>query len=334
LPASPVIYRAFWEAARTNLRPLSQEFSAFGKNCGLLRGFETNSAAAPARKFLSLACLCIEVEEHSRKRVLMFRQLLSGGIAMLGLVVAVEQGIAGEVGGVARGGGNQCKFRMIQVGGTYQGIRFKPTTGETWQIYESRWFSIPEPGRVPPGNYEVTLLATDDGFTAFRLDRTTGATWQLKNRRWIKINEPAADRLQGEGPARHNGSRYELRMTRVGDILHVIRFEATTGQSAHIVDETYEKVPETGPVPIGDYDVSLISLDNDWRGFRLNRTTGTAWSLENTQWRQVAETDPVSAGDYEVSLVPAGNAWTAFRLDRSTGATWQDRSGQWFHLDD
>jgi hypothetical protein len=82
------------------------------------------------------------------------------------------------------------ELRMVRVGNTFQGIRFKPATGETWLIVGPKWEPLEESGPVPAGDYDITLVATEEAFSAFRFDRKAGTTWILKERKWVKLQEP------------------------------------------------------------------------------------------------------------------------------------------------
>jgi hypothetical protein len=84
----------------------------------------------------------------------------------------------------------QYELRLIRVGDTVQGIRFKPTTGKAWYIAVDKWVLIPETGEVPAGDFDVLMAPLERDFTAFRFDRLTGLTWQLKDRKWVKVKEP------------------------------------------------------------------------------------------------------------------------------------------------
>jgi hypothetical protein len=81
-------------------------------------------------------------------------------------------------------------LRMIVVGDTYQAIRFKPRTGETWLANGTKWEKLAETGDVPAGNYEVVMVGTDKDFIAMRIDHASGTSWLLKNRKWVKMEEP------------------------------------------------------------------------------------------------------------------------------------------------
>lgn len=82
------------------------------------------------------------------------------------------------------------ELRIIRVGNTFQGLRFRNSTGESWMLVTDKFEKIPETGFVPAGDYEITLITDDNNWMAFRIDRLTGATWQLKNRQWNKMKEP------------------------------------------------------------------------------------------------------------------------------------------------
>jgi hypothetical protein len=85
---------------------------------------------------------------------------------------------------------SEYELRLIRVGNTFQGIRFKSTTGETWRMDGDRFEKIPESGPIPAGDYEVTLVTDDTNWMAFRIDRVSGATWQMRGNKWHKVKEP------------------------------------------------------------------------------------------------------------------------------------------------
>src|SRR5262245_40269148 len=110
------------------------------------------------------------------------------------------------------------EVRTIRVGDTYQGIRFKPATGETWQLAGEKWQALAETAAVPAGDYDVILIPTEETFLGIRVDRTTGATWLLRNRKWAPVKEPPPPAKPGkpDGQARANApGGYELRHARV-----------------------------------------------------------------------------------------------------------------------
>jgi hypothetical protein len=82
-------------------------------------------------------------------------------------------------------------LRVIRLGKGLAAIRYKVATGETWGLSGEKYDKLPESGVVPAGDYEVTLLTTDDtNFLAWRIDRQSGATWQLTDGKWVKVKEP------------------------------------------------------------------------------------------------------------------------------------------------
>jgi hypothetical protein len=113
----------------------------------------------------------------------------------------------------------------------------------------------------------------------------------------VGLNSPAALAQKAEPMPPAKGKQFELRLIRDGDTIRSIRFNVTTGESWMMVDddpkyEKYEKVPETGAVSAGDYDVQLVHDGHIWLAFRIDRVTGTTWQLRprfNLKWVKVKE---------------------------------------------
>jgi hypothetical protein len=82
------------------------------------------------------------------------------------------------------------ELRIIGVGNMFQGIRFKVSTGQSWQLAGDKYEKVAETGPVPPGDFDVTLITDDTNWMGFRIDRRTGATWLLRDKRWVKFKEP------------------------------------------------------------------------------------------------------------------------------------------------
>jgi len=82
------------------------------------------------------------------------------------------------------------ELRIIRVGNTFQGVRFKVSSGESWVMEGDKYEKIPEAAPVPAGEYDITLVTDDTNWMAFRIDRLSGATWQLRNNKWMKVKEP------------------------------------------------------------------------------------------------------------------------------------------------
>jgi hypothetical protein len=97
---------------------------------------------------------------------------------------------------------------------------------------------------------------------------------------------PAQD---GKAPAEDR--TYELRLIRVGNTFHAIRFKVATGESWVMNGDKYDKVPETGPVPPGNYDIRLITDDKNWMAFRIDRRSGLTWQMQGDKWKKVKEPD-------------------------------------------
>ncbi|HXG08725.1 MAG TPA: hypothetical protein VNK04_02960 [Gemmataceae bacterium] len=116
--------------------------------------------------------------------------LLGGCCLAVGGTVERPQALAQPVQPVPAAIPKNFDIRLVRVGINYQGIRFKPATGETWQIGDGRWERLGETGPVPPGDYDIILVANDEDFSALRFDYRSGTAWQLRNRKWVKIEEP------------------------------------------------------------------------------------------------------------------------------------------------
>jgi hypothetical protein len=82
------------------------------------------------------------------------------------------------------------ELRIIRMGNTFQAVRFKPATGESWTMKGDSYEKIPETGPVPAGDYDIILVTDDTNWMAFRIDGRTGATWQLRGNRWNRVTEP------------------------------------------------------------------------------------------------------------------------------------------------
>jgi hypothetical protein len=209
---------------------------------------------------------------------------------------------------------NRFELRIVRIGNTYQGFRFRTDTGESWQIAGGAWQKVVEADPVPLGRYDILLLTAQggqEGFLAMRVDHVSGHTWFLQARQWVKYDEPEerAERdpktdakPNGKPDAKTDGNaalaaakskNFEFRQARVGDMLHLVRFDIKTG-AAWVLRGTgaYERLAETGPVPEGDYDLTTVATDKTWMAFRLDRRSGTAWLLRNNTWHRVKDPEP------------------------------------------
>ena len=93
------------------------------------------------------------------------------------------------------------ELRIVTHGDTYNGIRFKPTTGESWKILNGRWEKLDEAAAPPAGDYDITLIPAEV-LLAVRIDRATGTTWLLTKGE-VEPGEGAgreAGRARGEAP--------------------------------------------------------------------------------------------------------------------------------------
>ena len=178
------------------------------------------------------------------------------------------------------------ELRVVAVGDIYHGIRFKPTTGESWKILAGKWEKLDEAAAPPAGDYEIIIIPAES-LLAVRFDKTSGATWLLQNGKWTAIKEPPAKPGAPKPPA--PGPGFAMRHIAVGDQLHIVRFHTKTGATWHIRGDTFEPLAEFGKVPAGEFDLTLIASKKDWMGFRLDRKAGTTWVLQANVWQEVTE---------------------------------------------
>ena len=87
---------------------------------------------------------------------------------------------------------------------------------------------------------------------------------------------------------------FELRIIRLGNSFQAIRFNVSTGESWVMAGEKYDKIPETGPVPVGNYEVIMVADDANWMAFRIDRQSGTTWQLRGNKWLKLKEPGEVS----------------------------------------
>jgi len=178
------------------------------------------------------------------------------------------------------------ELRVVAVGDTYHGIRFKPTTGESWNMLNGKWEKLDEVMPPPAGDFDITIIPAES-LIAVRIDRATGTTWLLKKGKWNLVKEPAPK--PDAPPAKPPGPGCALRHIILGDQLHVVRFHTKTGESWHLGGDTFHPLAEFGKVPAGEFDLTLITGTKDWMAFRIDRKAGTTWILQANIWQEVTE---------------------------------------------
>ncbi|MCI0637806.1 MAG: hypothetical protein L0Y72_28795 [Gemmataceae bacterium] len=89
-----------------------------------------------------------------------------------------------------KGAGKGFELRHIRVGDRAHIVRFHAGTGAAAHIERDSFESLAETGPVMPGDFDVTMIATDQRWMAFRLDRGSGATWLLQANTWRRVSEP------------------------------------------------------------------------------------------------------------------------------------------------
>ena len=125
------------------------------------------------------------------RRTLLIRLLVLVGVAWFGGGAPLQQpAFARKAEPAPTPKRGDYELRIIRVGNTFQAVRFKVATGESWLIDRDKFDPIPETGPVAAGDYDVTLVTDDTNWMAFRIDRLTGATWQLRGNKWNKVKEP------------------------------------------------------------------------------------------------------------------------------------------------
>lgn len=178
------------------------------------------------------------------------------------------------------------ELRIVAHGDTYNGIRFKPTTGESWKILNGRWEKLEEAAEPPAGDYDVVIIPAQV-LIAVRIDRATGSCWLLTKGKWNPVKEPA---LKPDAPAaKPPGPGCTLRHIVVGDQLHVVRLHTKTGASWHLGGDTFEPMAEFAKVPPGDFDVTMIASKKEWMAFRIDKKSGTTWLYSANLWQEVTE---------------------------------------------
>jgi hypothetical protein len=214
--------------------------------------------------------------------------------AVSGLLLGGCLAVAALLGPAARGDDKPMtpvkgyELRIVNVGDSYHGVRFKPATGESWQILGGRWKKLEDAAAPPAGDYDIVVVPTES-FLAIRIDRATGTTWLSKGGRWVEVKEPAPPKPGA--PAVKRGPGFAVRHVRLGKELHIVRFHGKTGEAWHVNRDAFETLGETGAVPPGEFDVKLIAGEDNWMGFRLDRKTGMTWLLQANKWHLAKEPD-------------------------------------------
>ena len=99
----------------------------------------------------------------------------------------------------------------------------------------------------------------------------------------------AGGAASAQRPAAAKGREYELRLIRVGNTFQAVRFKVRTGEAWTMSGDRYKPIPETGPVPAGDYDITLVTDDVNWMAFRIDRVSGATGQMRGNKWVPVKE---------------------------------------------
>jgi hypothetical protein len=212
-------------------------------------------------------------------------------VGMTAVLVGGCLALAGLRGPAARGADPPApakgyELRVVNVGDQYKSIRFKPATGESWQLLNGQWEKLEEGAPPPAGDYDIVLVPAES-LLALRLDRATGTTWLVRGGKWVPIKEPAG--AKPGAPAAKPGPGYALRHIRLGNKLHVLRFHTAAGSAWYINGDAFEFQAETGAVPAGAFDITMIAGKENWMAFRLDQKSGRTWLLQANKWNLAAE---------------------------------------------
>jgi hypothetical protein len=93
-------------------------------------------------------------------------------------------------GAPAKPAGPGYALRHIVVGDQLHAVRFHTKTGEAWHLGGDTFEPLAEFGKVPAGDFDITLIAGDKDWMGFRLDKKAGTTWVLQANIWQVVAEP------------------------------------------------------------------------------------------------------------------------------------------------
>jgi len=82
---------------------------------------------------------------------------------------------------------------------------------------------------------------------------------------------------------------YELRVMRRGKVFECFRFSPEKGEAWRELNDKWEKIPESGAVPAGDYDIVLTPMaDETFAAHRIDRRSGKSWYYTH-KWNEIVE---------------------------------------------
>jgi hypothetical protein len=103
----------------------------------------------------------------------------------------------------------------------------------------------------------------------------------------------------GGGPvqaqAAAGGKVYEIRQVRLGNgNREAMRIHITKGEAWRLGEKAWEKVPEAGTLPAGNYDLLMMegADKNTFYALRFDHTSGKAWNLAQGKWAEVQDKTP------------------------------------------
>src|SRR5688500_14077128 len=94
---------------------------------------------------------------------------------LLCVVVLALAGVAARADEKPAAPAKGFELRVVAVGDTYPGVRFKPATGESWKMLNGVWEKLEEAAAPPAGDYDITIIPAE-ALLAVRVDRAPGST--------------------------------------------------------------------------------------------------------------------------------------------------------------
>lgn len=82
------------------------------------------------------------------------------------------------------------------------------------------------------------------------------------------------------------------------------------------------------------YQVSILTVKNDWQAIRYHGETGQAWYALHGDWKPVPEMgEKPPSGSYKVLMTAMGeNDWFALRLEQKSGRSWRLGALKWIEM--
>jgi hypothetical protein len=82
-------------------------------------------------------------------------------------------------------------------------------------------------------------------------------------------------------------NKYDLRSTFIGDTWETWKIDRSTGEAWHEADNKLVKVKDANALPLGDYDVVLITNGKVYLAHRIDRKSGRVWKIDGSNWMEL-----------------------------------------------